>query len=158
VLHFELETAYYCIKLNRQHGSDQQSTVDHYKPKSAYPELAYEWSNYRLSSATANAKKSGKLSVLDPFSIEDRWFRLNFVTGKVEIKHIPPQHKIIAENTVRSLLNDKRICDYRLKIYEQYQDDISKLKGNKAQQENRKLLLKQESPFVYNQAVLQRKI
>jgi len=53
-------------------------TVDHYFPKSTHPELAYEWSNYRLAALRFNSAKKDYLDVLDPFTLEPDWFTLNF--------------------------------------------------------------------------------
>src|SRR5260370_26159447 len=54
------------------------ANVDHYIPKSVKPELAYEWSNYRLACPQANTWKKEYLDVLDPFVIKDDWFILVF--------------------------------------------------------------------------------
>ena len=150
--------AYYCVKLNRTHGLDTQSTVDHYKPKKIRADIAYEWSNYRLASATANVKKGDKKDIIDPCCIEDRWFRLNFITGNVEIKNIPQAYRDIAQKTINSLLNHRKICEYRLAIFEDCKKDLSKLTGDPVKQQDRKSLLQQESPFVYAQALRQNKL
>jgi len=52
--------------------------VDHFHPKSKYPHLAYEWSNYRLASPLANTRKHTHEDVLDPFSLQPNWFLLEF--------------------------------------------------------------------------------
>src|SRR5439155_22494098 len=43
-------------------------TVDHFIPKSVRPELAYEWSNFRLACLRFNRWKRNYQDVLDPFS------------------------------------------------------------------------------------------
>ena len=53
-------------------------TVDHFIPKSAKPQLAYEWSNYRLASLKFNQRKGTHQDVLDPFTLEPDWFILDF--------------------------------------------------------------------------------
>lgn len=63
-------------------GSDRSSSVEHFVPKSESPELAYEWSNYRLASRKANADR-GTQKVLDPFEVEDGWFALDLFTGEL---------------------------------------------------------------------------
>ena len=62
------------------HPGSGDRTVDHFKPKSkpAYYKLAYEWNNYRLASRRANDHKGKHEDVLDPFTIEDGWFCLEF--------------------------------------------------------------------------------
>lgn len=57
--------------------SKSSSTVDHFIPKSNNPQLAYEWSNYRLACDKANNNKSDE-KILDPFQISNDWFLLNF--------------------------------------------------------------------------------
>lgn len=53
------------------------ATVDHFRPKVAYPHLAYEWDNYRLARAKINNRKGDLENVLDPFEVEPGWFHLN---------------------------------------------------------------------------------
>jgi len=53
-------------------------TLDHYLPKSKYPELAYEWSNYRLALHRMNMNKSDSTEVVDPFAVQPGWFALDF--------------------------------------------------------------------------------
>lgn len=52
-------------------------TVDHFFPKSSYPQLAYEWSNYRLSSHRLNTYKAESTQVIDPFVVQPGWFVLD---------------------------------------------------------------------------------
>lgn len=47
-------------------------TVDHFDPGH---DLAYEWSNYRFAAQWINSSKKRE-SVLDPFLVENGWFRL----------------------------------------------------------------------------------
>ncbi len=53
------------------------ATVDHFLPKSAYPQFAYDWGNYRLSCKRANEYKSDH-DILDPFQIQKDSFMLDF--------------------------------------------------------------------------------
>ena len=59
------------------------ATVDHYLPKSIYPQRAYDWENYRLSCEKANNNKSD-LDILDPFYIQSDWFILDFPSLQVK--------------------------------------------------------------------------
>lgn len=52
----------------------EQGTVDHYLPKTSHPQLAYEWSNYRLASGRVNGSKGNQTNILDPFCVHDDWF------------------------------------------------------------------------------------
>jgi hypothetical protein len=54
------------------------ATVDHFIPKSDAPHLAYEWSNYRLTSLKLNGRKGNYQDVLDPFKLKPNWFILDF--------------------------------------------------------------------------------
>jgi hypothetical protein len=51
-------------------------SVDHFMPKSTYPNLAYEWSNYRLTTQKANGNKADHIGIADPFLISSGWFVL----------------------------------------------------------------------------------
>jgi hypothetical protein len=53
-------------------------TVDHFIPKSINPNLAYEWSNFRLACLRMNARKWIFQDILDPFKIQYEWFLLDF--------------------------------------------------------------------------------
>ena len=55
----------------------QSGSVDHFKPKSKYPYLAYEWDNYRLARKEINARKGESESVIDPFKVCAGWFALD---------------------------------------------------------------------------------
>jgi uncharacterized protein (TIGR02646 family) len=65
--------------------------VDHFQPKSARPDLAYEWSNYRLSHPKLNSYKGESTEVLDPFNIDDGWFTLDFANCFVKPNTTIPQ-------------------------------------------------------------------
>ncbi len=52
-------------------------SVDHFMPKSISPNLAYEWSNYRLTTQKANGNKSNHVGIADPFMILSGWFVLD---------------------------------------------------------------------------------
>lgn len=85
------------------------STVDHYVPKSANPKLAYEWGNYRLAAHRYNARKHTFQDVLDPFSIGDRWFLLQFPSLQVKPNpSLTPTEITQVQNSINRLkLNDE---------------------------------------------------
>lgn len=64
--------AYTCMYFQRP------GSVDHFLPKSIYPQLAYEWSNFRLSTPRVNSHKGDSTDVVDPFVIQPGWFVLDF--------------------------------------------------------------------------------
>lgn len=66
----------YCASWTRR----GDSSVDHFEPKSVQPGLAYEWKNFRLSRRRLNGLKGSYRDVLDPFSLADGWFKLDFRT------------------------------------------------------------------------------
>jgi hypothetical protein len=51
------------------------TSVDHFLPKSKAPCLAYEWSNYRLTTQKANNNKDNHI-IIDPFDVQLGWFTL----------------------------------------------------------------------------------
>lgn len=59
------------------------STVDHFKPISKYPSEAYCWDNFRLACSLLNARKKDFEDVLDPFTLEEGWFVIDFDTLNV---------------------------------------------------------------------------
>ncbi|MDR2346820.1 MAG: hypothetical protein LBE18_12225 [Planctomycetaceae bacterium] len=58
--------------------ADISKSVDHFRPKSIYPHLAYEWSNYRLTTQKTNSNKSDIDNIIDPFLVQTGWFILEF--------------------------------------------------------------------------------
>ena len=52
-------------------------SIDHFRPKSKYPHLAYEWDNYRFCRQVMNTRKGDSEDVMDPFRIQDGWFTLD---------------------------------------------------------------------------------
>lgn len=83
-------------------------SVDHFEPKKTDPMLAYEWSNYRLSSDRANSFKGENTGILDPFQIKSQWFELVFPACLVAPgKNLPQSCLRAAERTIELLkLND----------------------------------------------------
>ncbi len=94
----------YCCTWISPKGNEH---VDHYVPKSKNPSLAYEWSNYRLSSGRINGIKR-EFDVLDPFEIKDGWFAIDFDTLKVKAGDDAPDHmrQAVESSIERLKLND----------------------------------------------------
>ncbi|MGO8673407.1 MAG: hypothetical protein ACLQVD_18855 [Capsulimonadaceae bacterium] len=101
--------AYSCHWISPDTGAD---TVEHFKPKSTYPSLAFDWANYRLVCATLNSRKGIHEDVLDPFEIHDSWFTLKFpVCLVVPNNDLPSDVAIKVATTIRRLkLNDEATC------------------------------------------------
>ncbi|MEP7137131.1 MAG: hypothetical protein ABI904_19565 [Chloroflexota bacterium] len=54
------------------------ATVDHFEPKAVFPHLAYEWTNFRLASSKLNSRKGSTRDVIDPFTLSNESFQLDF--------------------------------------------------------------------------------
>jgi len=83
-------------------------SVDHFLPKTQYPDLSYEWSNYRLASQRVNQHKSDSTDVIDPFNVQPGWFVLDFPSCLVRPSEgLPDLITEQIENTISALkLND----------------------------------------------------
>ncbi len=132
--------AYLAIYIERVTGG---VTVDHFKPKAAYPELAYEWSNYRLASQRVNSRKREFEDVLDPFEIENEWFYLNFLSGEVFANPGLSEgiRQKIDQTIDRLKLNDAELCRLRCRHFWEYKNH-----------EYTSEFLKKRSPFVWAEA------
>lgn len=71
--------AYTCHRIAEDTGS---RSVEHFEPKSLFPGLAYEWSNYRLVCLRLNARR-GTRKILDPFLIKNGTFAISFPSLEV---------------------------------------------------------------------------
>ncbi len=84
------------------------ASVDHMLPKSLDWREVYEWRNYRLACSKMNSRKNDYRDVLDPFEIEDGWFRMELVSYQV----IPAAglaediHQQVVDTIERLKLND----------------------------------------------------
>ncbi|OQX23958.1 MAG: hypothetical protein BWK80_23295 [Desulfobacteraceae bacterium IS3] len=103
------------------------TSVDHFQPKTHHPDLAYEWSNFRLCRARLNNYKSDFQDILDPCSISDDWFYLDFTSFLIKpssnITDISLMQKI--KDTVERLhLNsDNDYVDERINAIKEYSLD-----------------------------------
>lgn len=96
-----------------------RDSVDHFKPKDRFPELAYTWSNYRYALLDVNRLK-GADDVLDPFEVQDDWFTLNLDSFKIEAtESFPSQMRPLWEATEK-IVNDPMFCDGRRWRHEAY--------------------------------------
>lgn len=98
--------AYLAVRIRR---AVSPPTVDHYRPKSRYPELAYEWSNYRLASPRMNARKGDSEDVIDPFKVADGWFQLADLVSMMVVPgpDLTQGDRRMVETTIQRLnLND----------------------------------------------------
>ena len=104
------------------------ASVDHMLPKSLEWQVVYEWHNYRLACSLMNSRKNNYRNVLDPFEVEDGWFRIELVGYQV----IPAsQLPANIEAQVQATIDRLQLNDYECrKLREDYvnyfnQGDIS---------------------------------
>lgn len=113
--------AYLCIYIPRGTGA---RTVDHLAAKSDSPDLAYEWSNYRLACGLMNARKREFADVLDPFDIDDDLFVLEFSFFQVSPAPglSPAKQDAVLRTIDRLKLNDEECRAARAQYYDVYID------------------------------------
>ena len=104
----ELHSAYkgMCAYTTRQLVTT--GSVDHFKPKSMFPSLAYEWSNYRLARQSINSRKGNSIDVADPFDIKNGWFVLDLPSCLIKPgRNLPKEIRDLVFSTIKVLrLND----------------------------------------------------
>ena len=97
--------AFSAVRIERVTGA---RSVEHFRPKTKYPELAYSWENFRLVCTLMNGRKGDHEDVLDPFGLPANVFNLEPLTGKVVIHlECPASVRKNAQSTIERLrLND----------------------------------------------------
>ena len=99
-------------------------SIDHFLPKTSYPALAYEWSNYRYVSLRFNQRK-GVHAILDPFTLEPNWFLLDFASFLVQPSPVLlPEQEMTVNDTIRILMlnSDEDLVESRRAWVECYQE------------------------------------
>ena len=102
--------------------------VDHFLPKSEYPELAYEWANFRFASQKMNEYKGTK-KIVDPFEIRNGDFVIDFSSFLVKPREnmIEEDRKAVQDTIDILKLNDSEQVNERFQAVRQYVDgDLSK--------------------------------
>ena len=107
--------------------------VEHFLSFKNYPDLAYEWSNYRFASGWINSSK-GTLDnqILDPFEVEDDCFEILLPSLQLVITDaVPPHKRQKAEFTLQRLhlQDDERVLRQRREWYKLYIDGDITLTG-----------------------------
>ena len=104
-------------------------TIDHFLPKSKYPALTYEWSNYRLCSDSANRAKGAKVGLLDPFKIGPSWFAIAFPQCDVVLgEALPTAIRAHAQFTIKELhLNAETLVENRAEMALKFSEGEVKL-------------------------------
>ena len=101
----------------------QDSSVDHFVPKSSTPTQAYEWANFRLSRARLNNRKGNYNDVLDPFTLPANWFTFDFRSFLIFPNHaLRDSEKRRVQKTIDRLgLNtDNDYVEERVEVVRQY--------------------------------------
>ncbi|MBI4317926.1 MAG: hypothetical protein HY675_05505 [Chloroflexi bacterium] len=132
--------AYLCVFIERVTGG---ASVDHFVAKSLRADLAYEWSNYRLSCSTINSRKRAYEDVLDPFDVVNGWFHLELVSGRIYPNpDLPDEVRTQAAVTIERLgLDDSGNRELRARHYQQYREQYYHAQ-----------FLRRHSPFVWLEA------
>jgi hypothetical protein len=135
--------AYLCVYIERVTGG---ATVDHFVAKSPRPDLAYEWDNYRLACSIMNSRKRDYSKVLDPFELQNGWFRLELVSGSIypspELEG--RQQEQVAVTIERLGLDDEGNRELRSRHFQEFMEDQYTAE-----------FLRKRSPFVYREALRQ---
>ena len=113
--------AYMSFYIERVTGA---ASVDHMLPKSVSWDQIYEWRNYRLACPLMNSRKNDYRDVLDPFEIEDDWFRIEWVGYQVIPANDLPE---AIEQRVQTTIDRLKLNDYEcLKLREEYVEAFQK--------------------------------
>ncbi len=67
------------------HDITGAQSVEHFESKSKHPKLAYEWTNFRYVCGRMNGRKGAHEDVVDPFTMPDMLFHLDFPSLKMEV-------------------------------------------------------------------------
>lgn len=112
--------AYMSFYIERVTGA---ASVDHMLPKSRDWQEVYEWGNYRLACSLMNTRKNNYQDVLDPFEIDNEWFRMELVGYQViPAPELPPK----INEKVQATINRLSLNDYEcLKLREEYAEEYS---------------------------------
>lgn len=99
----------------------QTVSVDHFLPKSQYPEKAFEWDNYRLTTQIMNSNK-GDRYIVDPFQIANGDIVLNFPSCLVHPRRdADAAYKSKLDSTITILkLNEEDEVTRRFEIIMEY--------------------------------------
>ena len=97
----------------------QTGSVDHFRPKSKYPHLAYEWDNYRLARQAINSRKGDSEDVIDPFEVCEGWFILDMPSCLIKPGQSVTEEIRNAVSTTIDVLrlnSDERLVEERCRL------------------------------------------
>ena len=118
------------------------NTVDHFRPKSLFPQLAYKWTNLRLSCQLMNARKGDSQRIIDPFELRNNAFCLIFpaMLIAVNLLETDDQYDLCQDTIERLGLNDERVLKARLQWVIHF-----------ARQEIDGRFLRRHAPFIWSE-------
>ena len=121
------DNCWYCERrcLREAEGGGKAPTVDHFKPLSVFPELAYRWANWIFSCYRCNGQHKGNrwpdTGYVDPSATDEqewpeRYFDYDAVTGEIiPMLGLPSEARQKAQWTIDDLgLNKVDVRYYRL--------------------------------------------
>lgn len=126
----ELHAAYSGICAYTAMYLPEQGSIDHFLPKSNYPHLAYEWTNFRLAGGRVNNSKGNQLDIIDPFQVENDWFCMDIPACL--LKPNPALEKSLRNkiagtiNSLRLNQDDNHVQERCNILIEYAREDISK--------------------------------
>lgn len=104
-------------------GVNDHTSIDHFIPKSIDQSRAYEWDNFRLCRARLNIRKSNFTDVLDPYTINNSWFHLDFSTFLIRPTNtleISLKNQVIATIIRLELNSDNDYVYERIAVIKEY--------------------------------------
>lgn len=98
------------------------SSVDHFLPKSHYPELAYSWENFLIARRDVNESKDDDLNIIDPREIPGTPFQLDFDSCRI---HPSPTTNALLQARIRHTittlrLNEEPLIDERTNVISEF--------------------------------------
>lgn len=69
-------------------GALDEASIDHFLPKGLFPELAFEWDNFRFARKCVNNAKSDHVGIVDPFCVRSGWFVLDIPSCLIKVGQI----------------------------------------------------------------------
>jgi hypothetical protein len=99
--------------------STSAATIDHCVAKSANPQLAYKWDNYRYVSSRFNGRKGIRV-IADPFSMQGNWFEMKFPEMAIKpSSNLTQVDEALAKDTIEflQLNSDRALVKERFDIY-----------------------------------------
>ncbi len=106
--------------------SNNDDSIDHFFPKSRYPDLAYEWDNYRLCLQKLNNNKADNEGIADPFDIVEGDFVLDIPSCYIKPGNgLSPGKVKMIEKTIDilKLNDDSNFVSGRANILTDYAND-----------------------------------